>query len=556
MGLLLGVGIGLALIVTMVSRHPLREPVAEKVAVVSEPAESQPVAPGEKSPAGAAENTAAAADNPAAAAQAGLASPQASDAAAANAEKGAAPAASAPGAAPPAAPATASAAPDPWAKLVSIAAQQPPSSIEAVNDFDPRTPAPSVSDLRQWFAEVPGQPQNISEGHRIQNINYAGIDGLLRLKAPWRPRVALRISAYELQRLQLNFWRENQGISLQFYERHNHAWIAYQATRQPGAPFPATMIMAGSDQGRALRVRSEQQRITFDLTCDGQELTLSRGDLRLLSVPFAGMPSEVFVAGHAVLAQMQWIRAVELPREPECGPVSVDLTRPADENWITSLTPDATFEKLPVGSVELKAAKGDKPSWAILPLPTDRVNVVTLQLEDAHPGCGIFLGDSNGKVQRTAVILKEQRSGQLAVTWGTIPDGRREFPLNPDEGPASFCGAQPWLRMLIGCGMARLWTSIDGLHWAEALPAALQQTGDLGSVGIYCAPGHEPTGIRVRRVTVRELASFNQLAPLELRRARPTWPRIWIWPIGWPRSASCSPRTSPPPPGARRVRCD
>jgi hypothetical protein len=435
-------------------------------------------------------------------------------------------------AAPPAAkPATPAEPTGPWTPLATVLTAPAPDAESLASDLTPATPAPKEAELREWLAEVAGKEHNFSS-HTHWNVPCGVFSGVLRLKSPWAPQAALRLSLHDFHRLRIHLWGERDGVTLQYSQSQNRSWFAYRATRKAGEQLPETLVLAATDEFRNARV-NWNDTATIELACDGKMLTLSRRNVRLLAVPFEGLPRETFFEGHAVVRQMQLVRAVELAPEPASGPVVFDAPEPAKQDWRTELGEGAAFNLLADGRVELMAEKTNKATWASLPLANDSLQEVIMELEDPQPGTGVFLGDGAGKSNGGLSFYREQHSGRRAVGHGNPNDGRTETQFDERETLASFCPAKPWVKMLLGCGVVRFWISADGQHWARACDPWTQQYAGLASVGLYCAPGSSAKSIKLRRITTRALPGLAALAPPELQRRAPEFkenhtPQSWL----------------------------
>ncbi len=142
--------------------------------------------------------------------------------------------------------------PGPWPNPAVLAAQPAPAGAEALDDFNARTSAPTEADLRQWFAKVPGRPNTLAN-HQAHNAACGLIDGLLRLRSPWAPHVALRFTAQEHSKLRVHLWRGDRGLTLHYYESYRRGWVAYETTRKPGTTAADSWQTVGDDEGRNAR---------------------------------------------------------------------------------------------------------------------------------------------------------------------------------------------------------------------------------------------------------------------------------------------------------------
>lgn len=418
---------------------------------------------------------------------------------------------------PAAAPANASAAQtgqEPWTATDVLAAQPAPTGAEALDDFSARTTAPEEAELRRWFTEVPRQRGTIGS-IKAGNATAVLFEGLWRLRSPWAPRVALRMTVHERPKLAMHFFRGDRALTVRPYE-HQYAWVAYEGRRKPGSPIPELERLVAHDDELSVRANPVDPS-TYDLSFDGRLFTLSRGNLPLMRAPFDGMPSEVYFDGKAVLRQLELVRAVELPDSPPPGPVVNDLRQPASSEWTFNPQENASLSKLPDGRVELQAAKSLKIPVAAMPLAFDRVQEVILQLDEVSPGTGIFWGNPLGKPVGGVQFVQDKKTHNLVLQITKPPGATLEIHADPDHGPVSFCGAQVWVKILSGAATMRCWISADGEHWARACEPWMQVHESLGTIGLFCIQDKQPHGIKLRRIAVRELPGINSLVPAELR---------------------------------------
>ena len=194
----------------------------------------------------------AAGDQPADAAETG----PAADPAAAN------PDAPMPPATPPAAPATPPAVAaqpaepkQPWDVLALAEDRARPSSAALFVEVDQTVAPPREEDLKQWFAEVPGQPHGVGRKD-FWGVGCGVLDGVWRLRAPLKPKTALRLSVAEIHNLKLHFWHGGEGVTLHYYDNLNRLWAAYHTTRKPNEARPVTQALIATDEDRCWRHES------------------------------------------------------------------------------------------------------------------------------------------------------------------------------------------------------------------------------------------------------------------------------------------------------------
>ena len=217
-------------------------------------------------------------------------------------------------------------------------------------------------------------------------------------------------------------------MTLHFYENANQLWAAYHTTRKQNEAKPATIALIGTDEDRFWRTNPIQP-MTFELRAEEGLVTLSRGDVRVLSVPFQGQAGEVYFDGHAVFRQIAVVGAAELPPEPAPRPVLAEVTRPATLKWSGQLAEATDFQKLPDGRVELSGEKNAQPAWVAVALPhRESLQEIIFQLDDPQPGSGFFLGDDQGPRYQVG-FFREAHQGQ--TSFFAIAAGRQSVRLEP-----------------------------------------------------------------------------------------------------------------------------
>src|SRR4029079_2209143 len=115
-----------------------------------------------------------------------------------------------------------------------------------------------------------------------------------------------------------------------YFQHPRPAWIAYRTTRPGPEPRPTTFALVATDNDRYDRSIAGAVEIRHQ----SGALVLSRGDLRLLTVPFEAQPAEVYFDKHA------WLRAFAMTRG-EPVPELPDDARPAKGNVLAGTSPAA-----------------------------------------------------------------------------------------------------------------------------------------------------------------------------------------------------------------------
>lgn len=435
--------------------------------------------------------------------------------------------------------------PPPWRAALAADAATPAFADACFDDFPLQSALPTPDELHRWFAQVPGQGLAVRPT-RTEAGPCAELEGLARLKMPWRAEVAWRLSLQRFGRLQLHFFRGLAGVTVVYYEEEQDSWAAYATTRATGAPRPETYLLVATDAARARRTEIRRGG-TFEIRWHAGELLLSRGDIVLLRAPCPQLPDEVYWQGKAAFHGVAAVRS--LPPEPsepagEAKPaaaaatgeepptvVTFDTQRPADLTWTPKLGPGAQFTTGADGAVELTADKAERSGWLVTPLPQAGLQEVVLEVEQATPGTGIFLGRADGQPCEVMRFVRDRRTGRTCMTVRDDDSFELDLPA-VGERTVPFVGPRLWIRLLYGCGSVRWSISADGVHWAAPeVPWGGRPSG-VGFVGLHHVPKKEGCRIRLRRLMLRELPHLSALASAAAwARAVPLIdaPQLGIW---------------------------
>ena len=199
---------------------------------------------------------------------------------------------------------------------------------------------------------------------------------------------------------------------------------------------------------------------------------MSRGDVPLLTAPLAGLPDEVYFEGHAGFRGLAMVRVEDVPPREKGEvvrehPVTGDFAA-AKEKWRIETPTGALFTRNDDGSVELTVAKTTSPAWASWKLPRRELCEIVLDLDEATPGSGVYVADEQGRPQDVVRFFRDSRTGQTTIAIAGAADARSEQVSDPNAGPISFVSPRSWLKLVVGCGILRVWVGPDGRHWAPA----------------------------------------------------------------------------------------
>ena len=406
----------------------------------------------------------------------------------------------------------------PWtADLRVAAAAASPAGLFAGVPTD-RTPA-AADWLRLWLEPVemvPGRPDTAGRFsvQSIANLPHGKFDGLVRLRAPLAPGTSLRLAVQDVAPLRIHAWSGTQGATLDAYGS-NGPWCGYATSRSGTEPLPAGWRLAGRDDGRMARTNPRQPTIVELRHADGL-LTLSRGDVRVVEVPLASPPDEIYFEGSCVFRKIAMMTAQPLPpnRWPPASPKFESLV-PARQTWKKPAGEGGRFTEQADGGVELVAEKNQQPVWAAVTLPEGGPRDVVLRIDALAPGTGMLLGDRDGKPQRVLAFLASRQNESLLHLVSTTPgDNRIDTEAKPQERPIPFVGDSLWLRIGHCGGLLRCSVSDDGVRWTQAFdPIA---SGPFESIGPYAAAHASPRRISLREIRLLPFPMLASLAPVDM----------------------------------------
>ena len=411
-------------------------------------------------------------------------------------------------------------------------------------------PGLNEAQMKAWFAPVEGQRHALkvlpAQRQRIPFLAEATeMNGIWRLRTPWQAGSVLRCLFRTVNSFKFHVWNGTDGVTLELWRgaaRHpslpDLSLVAYRTTRKGKEPLPATMVLAASDEGEFWRTRTQfvpsgYSRLVstpFDLRHEDGLLTVSFGDVRILSIPFAAAPAEVFFEGEVSIQSIGIAPLLALPPLPEPLPTVLDVENPATLKWLLH---QANLQTLTDGSVELAAEKAkDRVAVATI-LPPQGICEAIVQLEDVMPGTGVYLGDEKGQIRYAVSFLLDEATGRLFVQESNATDTAASVRTAPvSKWPPAFVADKVWLRLLMACGQLKCWVSDDGVHWGRAFESPTGRPAEpCTSLGLFCQPGGGRHSIRLRRLMLRELRALNSLAPADLVRQAPLMPHTLYTPL-------------------------
>ena len=383
--------------------------------------------------------------------------------------------------------------------------------------------------LQQWLEPVPNTPHQFHET-QLQDVTITGIDGILKLRAPWPEDAVLRMSAYDHMGLRIHFWMGTSGVTLQLSDRPTPWWGAYATHgREPNGQ-PQKLELINSDEGRY--DRSSQG--AFEVRYQTGTLVLSRGDVRLMTVPCSGPPEAVYFEGRAWLRHFTMYRGSPLPEIMEKTREAIFRTvRPAELDYQAKVSAGAELVKHADGRIELKSVKTKEPSWALLPIEGPGLYEVIALVEQPTIGAGLVLADLKGEPVHRVGFFRDNGTKKTCLGFLRPGEVHLEAYYDPRYQVVPFTGSQTWIRLVLGQGSLKCWVSGDGRHWGRALDPLRGVRSGFSQVGLYCLASDDPRSITLQQLEVRRLSGLTDVVPEDLLERAPQLPadlqpELWL----------------------------
>ncbi|MBI1347140.1 PQQ-binding-like beta-propeller repeat protein [bacterium] len=379
----------------------------------------------------------------------------------------------------------------------------------------------TLAEFQAWWNPIPGQPANHSQD-KIGQRPTLNLDGLWTLRAPWLPDTHLKLTPFDVREIILFFWQGPEGVALRFYrEREPHTWAAFRVRRNPGETQPTYWGLLTTDSGAFYRSGAA----TWDVSCHDNQLRLSTGGMTLLTVPYAESPQEVVLQAQTRLRGFQWVRAEPWSsREQTSGPSVLTMDRPADADWQTSSTETAMLQRDVDGGLRLTSTDKEQVVRAYLPIEAPGLFETLLQVSEADPGTGVFLGNETGQPIGWLTFCRDRRTQQITVVPLPGYEKRTESDYDLRVFPPPYFVPETWFRVTAGLGNWQTWCSADRQHWGRLAENPVRGVpGAVRTVGLFCLPGDTPRTIRLQDLEVRRLPGF---APLLANLQETEFPEI------------------------------
>ncbi|NMC20963.1 MAG: hypothetical protein GYA33_11140, partial [Thermogutta sp.] len=379
----------------------------------------------------------------------------------------------------------------------------------------------SLPGERSWFRDVPWSPDGDSEFAaqmfesmqpeqsfavrpiRRDDVNQWEFKGTCRLADSFPDGRSLWIGVVKAERLAILIRNEHDAVVLRLYPSFHEAWAGYSVEANAATPTAARPLeLLATDNGRYRRSGGGGVALHWS---SGQ-IVLSRGNLRLLTVPFPAQPGEVILEGDFRLQDCRWHAFSTIPADDElafdggnAGPlghqaastppgesappaagVSVataearePLDPPARMAWEKrGGESSASLDTLPDGGVRLAAPPGREPAYFALPLPQGALFDAELEIGRATPGTGIFLGDEKGEPICGLQFDPTPNAGTLWLGFTDARRGSERKTRDPGREIVPLTQGKVRLRILCGAGTVKWMTSLDGVHWSFCGPVA------------------------------------------------------------------------------------
>ncbi|WLD10536.1 PQQ-binding-like beta-propeller repeat protein [Planctellipticum variicoloris] len=366
------------------------------------------------------------------------------------------------------------------------------------------------SQARRWLAEVEGERLQLF-GEQVGGRSITRLQGLARLKAPWSADTVLRLTAFDIEDLSIHCWRGPNGRTLRYYtKRDPHHWAAFRTRRETVIPRPADYeALLTTDNAAFFRSTPG----TFDLRWQDGRLILSRGDLVLLSVLTPEAPDEIYLEGHFRLRGISLQKATPLTLPEIKSPPPLWAGSPAaDWPWQRADDLAVQWERPAADVTRWTAGRPDREATCWRELPQTGFFDIVLQLDEASPGTGVYLGDAEGKPISTLGLFRNRKNQRLTCGFLRPGERRDDAEYDRDHFATPTVAAGSWIRLVGGAGVASILVSDDGLHWGNIVENPLRDfRGTIRTVGLISLPGPEPRILAWRSLQVRELTGLSDL---------------------------------------------
>jgi outer membrane protein assembly factor BamB len=217
----------------------------------------------------------------------------------------------------------------------------------------------TAAELDRWLKPVPDEDARIVAEER-SGIPIVSCRGLFQLRSPWPTDGVLRLEPFATQNLRLLFWNGAQGIAIVAHPHELYGWSANAVERTAGERRPQSVALLTTDQGISRRTANQ----SVDIHHQNGQLIVSRGGLRLLTVPVDSPPQVVFIECDSSFRAIEMDRRTPLPSTPETDDQAALLKEA--RGLFDSSKPEAVSEI--ISRIErlalLSADRGDKDEFS------------------------------------------------------------------------------------------------------------------------------------------------------------------------------------------------
>ena len=402
------------------------------------------------------------------------------------------------------------------AALSAEAAELPPAFDEIcwLESISPQAMTSAVK-LKEMFEPVEG-----FEGKFENSWHYdyalVSMKGLFRLKPAWQPQTAMRFSHRAHRYRRFFLWRGREGVAFYHHPQFNNTagWAVYRIFRDDaGKPLPTRWEAVAYDEGRVQQMGMG----THLLLCDGKRLTLTRGGIWGLAVPFDGWPDEVFVDCDAQVLCWEFVPYRGTPSPPPM-PEVVSQIEPGQLDWKAETGEGGSFDR--GGPRIVLSAAANKPGGrAVAPLPADaNGRLICFELEQADRGTGVLVADADGNEICRLAVCGDQNRPERAWNLCGPGDNNSNLWIDMKSYPVPFIGEGPIrVGILVGDRAAKFAVSPDGVQWT-CYTQVINCSGKMpAQLGVYCVPHQNSArSIALRAVQVRRPKTAPKFAEAPL----------------------------------------
>lgn len=402
------------------------------------------------------------------------------------------------------------------ASLAAEAVELPPAFDELCwSESVPPQSMPSVQRMRELFSPVDGFEGKF-ENASHHDYPLCQMKGLFRLKEPWQPETALRFSHRTYRYRRFYLWRGREGVALYHHPQFNNTagWAAYRVVREDVTkPLPTQWEAVAYDEGRVQQMGMG----THLLLCDGKRVTLARGGMWVLAVPFEGMPDEVFVDWEAQVFGFEFVPCRGGPTPPPMPELVAEIA-PGQLEWKAENGEEATFDRNAEGVV-LSAAANKPGARAVASLPSDASGrLICFQIDRADRGTGVLVADAEGNEICRLAVCGDQNRPDRAVNLVGPGDNNANLWIEMKSYPVPLIGkGKTWVGILVGDRVAKLALSPDGAQWTYYTQVINCSGKPPARIGVYCTPHQSfPRSIALLAVQVRRPKTAHGFAEVPL----------------------------------------